>query len=916
MTYDLFISYARRDNERGQVVALAEQMQTSFRAFAGRELRIFFDTQEIRGMDDWRQKIQRSLRDSHLFLAVLSPNYLTSPYCRWEWEDYVRYEAMRQCLGEGVAPVFFVTLPDATAPQTHPAVARWVGEIQHRQTFDLRPWYDAGEKALQQAHVKSTLEQLQASVRERLDRAQRAGRSPTNLMRHNPWFVGRVRELTDLRNILTRNKLGVVGALAGTAVAAVQGLGGMGKTELVLAYAHAFAWDYPGGRWQLRCENIADLRLALLQLDGPLAFEFTDDERKDLARGFERVLRELNRRERCLLVLDNVSHPTLLEPEYLDRLPRDGRLDVVATTRLAPQQIPGSVHDQTFLAVDELPLDDALALLCSHQPEGRFPTPDEYTEARTIVTLLEGFTLAVETAAIYLGRHPEPDACRKYRQRLEADLLRESEQGAADATVAVRHRERLLGNTLAYTFQTLTPEAAHLLVIGSLLPADAVALPWLRAVGANQFRAFSDEADAASPVFQETTDLLLGLRLFMHAATTDAAGPPLIVRMHRLVQELVAKQDPYLPGAPSAAELESQLVAHSKARVAFMQEGWLEPGNRWELDPLRAWSEKLLAQGHREAGWLAIAVALRLHSLARYGPAEALIRQGLARWEESLGQNHPNVAIGLNDLALLFQTINRSAEAEPLLRRALAIDEANFGANHPAVARDLNNLAQLLQAANRLAEAEPLMRRALAIDEANFGPGAPQIFIRLNNLGALMSATNRLEDAESLLRRALAIAERSLGPAHPMTASCMSTIAQLFERRGDYDAAEPLYRQALAVDEQCFGADHPAVATDLNNLAHLLYAANRLWEIEALLRRSLGILVKSKRDSGAEHPSLPTVVAFYLAFSVDHLGKQSQQALVEVHKVFEAQGLAGLLRDILRRLPGQERAAMHESTSQ
>ena len=35
-------------------------------------------------MDDWRQKIQHSLRKSHLFLAVLSPSYLASPYCRWQ----------------------------------------------------------------------------------------------------------------------------------------------------------------------------------------------------------------------------------------------------------------------------------------------------------------------------------------------------------------------------------------------------------------------------------------------------------------------------------------------------------------------------------------------------------------------------------------------------------------------------------------------------------------------------------------------------------------------------------------------------------------------------------------------------------------------------------------------------------------
>ena len=119
MPCDLFISYSRRDNESGRVFQLVERIKADFASFAGRTLNVFFDKNDIQGMDDWQQKIQRGLRESHLFLAVLSPHYLVSPYCRWEWEDYVRYEAMRQCLGEGVAPVFFVTLPDAEDIESH-----------------------------------------------------------------------------------------------------------------------------------------------------------------------------------------------------------------------------------------------------------------------------------------------------------------------------------------------------------------------------------------------------------------------------------------------------------------------------------------------------------------------------------------------------------------------------------------------------------------------------------------------------------------------------------------------------------------------------------------------------------------------------------------------------------------------------
>ncbi|MFZ4766823.1 MAG: TIR domain-containing protein, partial [Roseimicrobium sp.] len=633
MPYDLFISYSRRDNENGQVAALKAQIETSFRVFAGRDLRIFFDTQEIQGMDDWRQKIQRSLRDSQLFLAVLSPPYLSSPYCRWEWEDYVRYEAMRQCLGEGVAPVFFVTLPSAADLKSDQAIARWVDEIQQRQTFDLRPWHTLGEKALQQAHVRTTLEQLHTSVRERLDRAERARRSPNNLLKHNPAFVGRVRELTELRNALTKNKLGVVGARRAASRAAVQGLGGMGKTELALAYAHAFAWDYPGGRWQVACEHTGDLRLALTRLAGPMHFEFTEEEKKDLAMQFDRVLRELAKRERSLLILDNVSDPALLEPEHLDRLPRDGHLDLIATTRLAPAQIPGSAQDQCFVAVDELPEEDALALMRSHQPEGRFSSEAEDEEARQIVHLLRGFTLAVETAAIYLGRHPAADACRSFRERLSPDLLRESEEAATDATVAVRHRVRSLEETLAFTLETLTPEALRLLQISSLLPADQVAVPWLLALGAANIPAFKDAAGAASEEFGTPLAHLLGLRMFQASGMMDADARPLVVRMHRLVQELIRGK--LAPDEVSAQEQALDSLVTEREAALKQTTRWKDA--RWELDPLTALAGVWDETNHAKAAWLTNQAALRWHQLAEWSQAEPLMRRALGIDEASYG---------------------------------------------------------------------------------------------------------------------------------------------------------------------------------------------------------------------------------------------------------------------------------------
>ena len=859
MRYDLFISYSRRDNEREQVQALAGQIKASFHPFADRELRFFYDVHEIQGMDDWRQKIQSSFRESHLFLAVLSPNYLASPYCRWEWEDYVRYEAMRQCLGEGVAPVFFITLPDAADPLTDRAIARWIDEIYQRQTFDLRPWHDAGEKALQQAHVKETLEKLHASVRERLDRAERARRSPANVLRHNPQFVGRVRELTELRQALVKNKLGVVGARQPGVMATVQGVGGMGKTELALAYAHAFAWDYPGGRWQLRCEHIGDLRVALLQLAGPMKFEFSDEENKSLLLAFERVLRELGRRERCLLVLDNVSEPGLLEPECLDRLPHDGHVDLIATTRLAPVSIPGSAQDQRFIAVDELPEEDALALLRSHQPDGRFPNQAEDDEARAIARLLGGFTLAVETAAIYLGRHPGLNSCQRLRERLEAgsERLPTSEEIAKDPTVAVRHRERLLGKTLAITFETLSPEAIHLLTLASLLPADAIALPWLQAVGANTSRAFHEDPSGPNAVFHQTVDLLLGLRLFQATDVAGADGRLLIGRMHRLVQE-------YVKGGHSAKSTMSEpaLLEHIKARAKFLWDGWVKHEHHWELGPLAACADQWLERdGDGDDGpWLASKVAGPLWKLGNFAEAEALMRRALALWEESLGPNHPHVASALSNLASLLRATNRLAEAEPLFRRALAIIEASYGTDHPGVAGCLNNLAVLLQATNRLTEAEPLFRRALAIDEASYSPDHPDVAIRLNNLAGLLTATNRLTEAEPLFRRVVTIFETSLGSNHPNVATALGGLASLLWATKRLAEAEPISRRHLEIFFQftrATGREHPHLRKAINNYSGLLAAMGGSPEQIRARLNEIGQPVRIGKDLAGQPRRLP-----------------------------------------------------------
>jgi hypothetical protein len=61
----------------------------------------------------------------------------------------------------------------------------------------------------------------------------------------------------------------------------------------------------------------------------------------------------------------------------------------------------------------------------------------------------------------------------------------------------------------------------------------------------------------------------------------------------------------------------------------------------------------------------------------------------------------------------------------------------------------------------------------------------------------------------------------------------------------------------MAIDEASYGPDHPNVAIRLNNLAALLKDTDRLSEAEPLMRRSVAILIVSRRQ-GFQHPNLET----------------------------------------------------------
>lgn len=881
MSYDLFISYSRRDNEQSRVTELVEHIKQDFAPFAKRELMPFFDQQAIEGMQDWRQRILQGLRESRLLLACLSPAYLKSEYCEWEFVEYLKYEIGHLHGSNGVAPIYFVQIPGWNDKGFDQHCAAWVGELRRRQNFDLRPWHEQGEAALRESAVLERMGKLNRQIAETITRGERAEKSLGNVDAHNPHFIGRTANLRVLReNFVTPGHIGVV--------TAVNGIGGLGKTALAIEYAHAFADEYGGGRWQVRCAGKDDLSLALAELATPIGFEFTDDEKKNTDLQFERIRRELKKladaREphRCLLLLDNVDRPSLVEPAQVARLNGGDWLHVVATTRLGENELYGSHRDRSFLAVDELPPDDALALIESYQPDGHYRCSAEREAAREIVRLLGCFTLAVESAAVYLGQFANEVACTAFLARLKKEGLEGLDTAVSDERLTVRHGEKRLGATVQPTLERLGVPEKLALEFASLLPPDQVPLPWLRALVAKTFPEMERDAEPGYPdLWKDVVRRLLSLRLLQATDVVDEGGQPRVVRVHRLVQELVLSKN---VTAEARECLLTTIGEVAMVRSEFLVENWQDRDSWWELPPLLALAEEFVLAKRPQSVEIAKKVVSCLIDLAQITEGIHLGRAALAESERVLGPEHPTTINLINQLAILVEDQGDYSESEQLYRRALELAELELGSDDPTFLTIENNLGTLLVAMGNYSRAEPLRQRTLLARERILGHDHEDTLDSVMNLAYLSYRKGDLDASETLYRRALDGYKRVLGEDHHETLRCLHNFSMVMASKGDNEQAVLMAVRVITAWSKTLPADHPDLLIAKQDLACYLERVGRRTEADKLFREAIE---RYEQKLGFDHPDTLRAVGNYAGL-LDSMGREQEGAILH-SRVVEAQ---------------------------
>jgi len=257
--------------------------------------------------------------------------------------------------------------------------------------------------------------------------------------------------------------------------------------------------------------------------------------------------------------------------------------------------------------------------------------------------------------------------------------------------------------------------------------------------------------------------------------------------------------------------------------------------------------------------------------LAKYEPADRLLRLALEERKSLFGADSPEVAESLVALGELRSDQSQYEEAEQLIRQGLEMSRRHLPRNHPAIGRATSSLGSVLerrgnyeQALEAFAEAEriqsapggsttdlattltglanshyylghldvsnSLNQRALALDRQIYGERHPDVAEDLINLGAIQLAWGHYKEAEQLNRQALDIIQSFYGKDHPETADLMTAVARTLVAQDRPDAAAGMLRDALGVEERVYGKMHSRVGLTLNELGKVAQQQGNLSE--------------------------------------------------------------------------------------
>ncbi|MCF2540784.1 FxSxx-COOH system tetratricopeptide repeat protein [Streptomyces sp. FB2] len=665
-----------------------------------------------------------------------------------------------------------------------------------------------------------------------------------NVPARNAGFVGRNDLLTEVRSRLAGGRT--------VAVVALDGRGGVGKTQLAAEYAHRFCGEYELV-WWVRAEDPALIseQLALLAVETGAAQSKVPPEKAVQALGHE-----LRSRARWLLIFDNAE-----DPEALADFVPSGPGHVLITSRNPDWHGMASPLD-----VDVLARQESIDLLRS-----RTPWLSE-AEAGRLAEALDDLPLALVQAAAVLTTTTVDD----YLVLLTSNASEVTDEGRPrDYRWSLAAQIRLSMQRL----RSLNAEAADVMNACALLAPEPFVLPAGAGLTSDEDAIWRVVADrrtrtrVLSALHQHGLARVAGGSLHLHRLTLAVLKDQLTPEEHVAAAEnasaLLAAAYPGKAQEPASWPRWPDLLPHllaidptdlvsAEARFAACEACLylLDRGSAAAILPrlkdlYHAWNA-LLGPDHTHTEWAANYLAMAFSAVGDHDSAYALHRDMFDRQRRVSGEDHPDTLATASNLAIRLAGLGRVEEAFELGEDTFARRGRVLGEDHPDTLRTGSNVANWLGQLGRVEEAVELGEDALARLRRVLGEDHPGTLATASNLAIWRGELGRAEEAVELGEDTLARRRRVLGEDHPDTLRTASNLAIWRGELGRAEGAVELGEDTLARRRRVLGEDHPDTLVTASNLASRL---GELGRVEEAVELGEDALARLRRVSGEDHPA-------------------------------------------------------------
>jgi nucleoside phosphorylase/tetratricopeptide (TPR) repeat protein len=647
----------------------------------------------------------------------------------------------------------------------------------------------------------------------------------------NVYFTGREGILADLHKALTKGKPTAI-----TQPHAVYGLGGIGKTQTALQYAHLHRDDYQAIFW-VHADSHASLINDYFNLADLLNLSVAQKQDPDYI--VTAVKRWFQAHDRWLLIFDNAEDLEMVSSFF----PTGAAGNILLTTR---RQATGTIAQQ--IRVENMSTDEGALFLLRRAKVILLHTPLEQIyqtdlqKAQEISRILSGLPLALDQAGAYI----EETKCSlaeylEIYQKRRADLL------TRRGTVSSGHPDSV-ATTFSLLYERVKKNnngAIALLKLCAFLQADAIPTEIINIEGAPELA--SELLSIASDPFERNRAIEELLQHSLLYRDTNAN----ILTIHRLVQAVI-KDSMTQDEQQHWGELAVQAVNHAfpprgdyttwpTCQRYFPQaQECAELIKRWKLTSVDAFH-------------LLDKTANYAYQRAQYEEAKQLLQQLLAVQGsvEDPEYSYTNTITIHNAIAGIDRIQARYAEAEERYVLTLRMCENIKDSMPPVLASIYSGLGVVYEKQGRHSEAEQLLQEALSIN-LQHEQETLQVATCQNDLAMVYKKQERFREAETLYLRSLAIREKLLGPHDPFLSEILNNIAVLYRSWGKYPQAEEYYLRSHHIKEQIYEPDHPRMATSYNNLATVYEAQGKYPEACSYYQKAIGIC---ERKLGPDHPN-------------------------------------------------------------